>query len=376
MIIRRAAPPLAFIAAVAALGACGGAGTEAQTQSGGGGRRGGGGGPAPVEVAPVETGTIARTVEVSGNIEPLRSVGVNAQLSGALREVNVEEGSRVAEGAVLARVDDREISAQLAAAQASFELAAASFERSESLRAQQIITAAEYERDRAQLASSRASRDQLQTRLGYATVRAPISGVVTEKNVEAGDIVGVQNRLFTIAFVDTLVVRVQVSELDVVGLRPGATSRLTLDAFPGQPVIGTIRRIFPAADPTTRLVPVEVALTGADARLARPGFLARVNFVLGERQGVRLVPASAIVSNAAGSRFVYIVQGDHAERRVVEIGMTSEGRVEIVQGLDGGEVVVVAGANALRDGAAIRVVNAAAGTVETAPESIGAGGSR
>jgi RND family efflux transporter MFP subunit len=376
MIIRRAAPPLAFIAAVAAFGACGGAGTEAQTQSGGGGRRGGGGGPAPVEVAPVETGTIARTVDVSGNIEPLRSVAVNAQLSGALREVNVEEGSRVVAGAVLARVDDREISAQLAAAQASFELAEATFERSEGLRAQQIITVAEYERDRAQLASSRASRDQLQTRLGYATVVAPISGVVTEKNVEAGDIVGVQNRLFTIAFVDTLVVRVQVSELDVVGLTRGATARLALDAFPGQPVIGTIRRIFPAADPTTRLVRVEVALTGADARLARPGFLARVNFVLGERRGVRLVPASAIVSNAAGSRFVYIVQGDHAERRVVETGMTSEGRVEIVQGLDGGEVVVVAGANALRDGAAIRVVNAAAGTVETAPESIGAGGSR
>jgi RND family efflux transporter MFP subunit len=327
-----------------------------------------------VEVAPVEVGTIARAVAVSGNIEPLRNVAVNAQLAGALREVNVEEGSRVAEGAILATLDDSEIAAQLAAAEATFGLAQSTLERAESLRAQQIITVAEYERDRAQLAAARASRDQLRTRLGYATIRAPIGGVITAKNVEAGDIVGVQNRLFTIAYVDTLVVRVQVSELDVVALRQGETTRLALDAFPGQPLSGTIRRIFPAADPTSRLVPVEVAITGADARTARPGFLARVEFALGAREGVLLVPASAIVTNAAGSRFVYVVQGDRAERRVVETGMTSEGRVEIVQGVEGGEVVVVAGANVLRDGAAIRVVNAAAGSAETrAPTPAGRG---
>lgn len=360
--IKRAGPTLALLAA-AAVAACGGTGTEAQTNVGRGRRRPAG--PEPVEVARVEIGTIARTIEVSGNIEPLRNVAVNAQLAGALREIHAEEGTRVREGDVLAAIDDREISAQLAAAEASFELAQANFDRSERLRAQQIITTAEFERDRAALAAARATRDQLHTRLGYATIRAPIDGVVTAKSVEAGDIVGVQTRLFTIAYVDTVVVRVQVSELDVVGIRRGDTVQLGLDAFPGQTLAGMIRRVFPSADPTSRLVPVEVALAGEDARRARPGFLARVNFVIGAREGVKLVPASAVVTNAAGSHFVYVVAGEQAERRIVRTGLTSEGRVEVVEGVDSSDVVVVAGANTLRDGARIRVVNAAAGSAET-----------
>jgi RND family efflux transporter MFP subunit len=196
--------------------------------------------------------------------------------------------------------------------------------------------------------------------MGYATVRAPIGGVVILKNVEAGDVVGLQTQLFTIADVSTLVVRVRVSELDVVQIRPGDPVSVVLDAFPGQTLSGRVRRIFPSADPTSRLVPVEVALSGANARVARPGFLARLTFALGSRQDVRLVPASAIVSDASGSA-VYVVANDRAARRVVRTGVMSEGRVEILDGVQTGEMVVVTGTNNLRDGATVRVVNPAAG---------------
>lgn len=355
----------AGVALVAAAGCGGGEGASAGTAGGPGGPGGMRGGErvVPVEVVAAENGRIARSVTVSGNIEPLRVIAVNAQLAGALRTVAVEEGTFVEAGAVMASVDDREIAAQLASADAAYEVAEAAFQRAERLRERQVITEAEYERDRAAFAVAEAQREQLRARLGYATVRAPISGVVLEKNVEAGDVVGVQTRLFTIADLSTLVVRVQVSELDVVEIREGDAVAVELDAFAGAPLTGRVRRIFPAANPTTRLLPVEVALTGADARRARPGFLARITFALDAKENVILVPASAIVRDAT-SEGVFVVQDDRARRRVVRTGLVSEGRVEITQGLAAGEVVVVTGTNNLRDGATVRVVGAGAAPAE------------
>lgn len=351
---------LAVIPVLVVLVACGSGDGAQAAPTGGRGGRAGEVRVVPVEARPVENGRIARSVTVSGNIEPIRTVSVIAQLAGALNAVNVEEGTFVREGAVLATMDDREIAAQLTSAEAAWEVARAAFERAERLRDRQVITLAEYERDRAALAAAEAQREQLRTRLGYATVTAPITGVITEKLVEAGHAVGNQTRLFTIADVSTLVVRVRVSELDVVQIRQGDHVDVALDAFPGQLLAGRVRRIFPVADPTNRLVPVEVALEGTDARTARPGFLARIAFALGTKENVRLVPASAIVNDGGGNMAVYVVENDIATRRAVRTGVTSEGRVEIVDGVETGEIVVVTGTNNLRDGVAVRIVNGAA----------------
>jgi RND family efflux transporter MFP subunit len=365
MVVTRSVARTAAVLALASLAlvACNRGESQATPGGGGGGRGGGAGGrgasgPVAVEVAPIEPGRIARSVTVSGNIEPLRVVGVNSQLAGALRTVAAEEGTVVREGAVLATLDDREIAAQLASAEAAYQVAESAFQRAERLRDRQVITAAEYERDRAALAAAGAQREQLRTRLGYATVRAPINGVVTVKNVEAGDIVGVQNELFQIADVSTMVVRVRVSELDVVEISAGDTAMVMLDAFPGRVLRGRIRRVFPAADPTSRLVPVEVAVTGPDADVTRPGFLARVTFALGAKENVLLVPASALVTDATGSQALFVIEGTQAHRRIVKTGLISEGRVEVVDGIQAGEIVVIRGTNNLRDGAAVRVVNA------------------
>lgn len=374
-------PLLGLLLAALAAGAagCGGEGEAAAAgeRGGAGGGRGGPGGgrgnrtPA-VETVAVAVGDIAREVTVSGTVEPIRTVAVNSQMPGALLTVNAEEGSVVRAGQVLARLDAREIAAQVRSAQASFQVTGTALERAEQLRQKQVITAAEYERDRAAHDAARAQLDQLRARLGYATVRAPASGVVTAKAVEAGDVVGTQTRLFEIADLSTLVVPVRVSELDVVSLSPGDRVRVELDAYPGQLLSGRIRRVFPSADPATRLVPVEVALEGSEARRARPGFLARVTLALGTRAGVRLVPQSAVVESS-GETSVFVVKDGTAERRPVETGLTSRGQVEIVSGVEPGEAVVAVGTNNVRDGAEVRVVQ---GPGAGAPRPGGAAGGR
>lgn len=349
------------VLAAAALAACGGDGQAANSaqpagRSGPGGGPGGPGARIPVvETVAVEVGTIARTISVTGVVEPIRSVAVNSQLSGALTSVNVEEGSAVRQGAVLARIDARELAAQVASAEASYEVARSTYERAQQLRERQVITEAEFERDRAAAAAAQAQLTQLRTRLGFATITAPISGVITEKNVEAGDIVAPQTRLFIIGDLSTPVVRVSVSELDVVELRPGDRAEVMLDAYPGRILEGRIRRVFPAADPASRLVPVEVALSASDANIARPGFLARVSFALGARRDTRLVPAGAVVGDA-GAEAVFVVEESRASRRPVQTGLTSRGQIEILSGVEAGEIVVVVGNHTLRDGAEVRVV--------------------
>jgi membrane fusion protein (multidrug efflux system) len=322
---------------------------------GGGGNRGANTRPSPVEIATVTKGTLSRTSTVSGILQPLRTVGVNSQMSGALLSVNVEEGDYVREGQTLAQIDAREIDAQVKSAAAALDLAESTAKRSDELWRQRIITVQEYERDRAALASAQASLEQLKTRLGYATIRSPIAGVVTEKRLQAGDIVAPQTRLFTVADMSTLVSRVMVSELEVPLMKPGATVDVTVDALGGARVPGRIRRIFPTADSVTRLVPVEVALTGSALNQIKPGFTIRSTFRLGTRNDVVLIPTRAVMG-PAGARTVVIVRQGKSERRIVRVGPDIDGTTEVLEGLSVGDTVIVAGQALLRDGAAVRIV--------------------
>ena len=334
---------------------------------------GGPGGPrvSVVETATVESGPIARQVEVSGVVEPIRTVSVNSQLATTVRAMLAEEGDRVAAGTVLARLEDAELAVELVSERAALEAARAAFERAEQLREREVITLPEYERDRTALAAAEAAVRRLETRVAYATVRSPIAGVVTAKYVEAGDVVGAQTPLFEVADVSTLVVPIGVSELDVGRLAPGDAVEVTLDALPDRPLTGRIRRIFPAGDPATRLVPVEIALEPGS--MARPGYLARVSLRLEEREDVPIVPAGAILTGVSGDESTFVVEDGKAFRREVETGLVAKGRVEIVSGLRPGESVVVSGGSSLREGAAVRSVGDPPAAAEAPADSARAG---
>lgn len=324
-----------------------------------GGRTGGRGGPSdrptPVEIALVSRGSVARNSVIAGMLEPIRTVGINAQLSGILLSIRAEEGHRVTQGQVLAEIDARELEAQARSAEAALRFAESTVERSEQLFRQQIITLAELERDRTSHEAAKATAEQLKTRLGYARVVSPIAGVITEKTVEAGDIVGSSTRLFTVADVSTLVTRLQVSELEVSVLRPGDLVPLTVDALGGQQVDGRIRRVFPSADSATRLVPVEVALSGRQLEGLRPGYTVRATLALDRRDNALLVPSRA-VSGPAGARAVYLVQEGTVRRRAVSVGSDISGQTEVLDGLAEGDSVIVSGTSMIREGAKAQVV--------------------
>ena len=150
--------------------------------------------------------------------------------------------------------------------------------------------------------------------------------------------------------------RVLVSELEVSTLRVGDLVPLSVDALGGERVEGRIRRIFPSADSATRLVPVEVALTGSQLGRLRPGYTVRATLALDKREDALLVPSRA-VSGPAGARAVYLVRAGQIERRAVRVGSDMAGHSEILDGVVEGDSVIVSGTSMLREGSKALVVS-------------------
>lgn len=309
----------------------------------------------PVAAFEVGPRDLVRTVSVTGPVEPIRSVAVNAMAAGTVERVHVEEGDRVRAGQLLAELDDREIAAQSQRAEALLARADADYKRATELRARELTSEAELETARSAFATAEADAELWRTRLSFTRITAPAAGVVTAKHLERGGSVTANQQMFEIAEDAQLVVRVQVSELDVVKLERGREVGVMLDAYPGQRLEGRIRRIFPSADAVSRLVPVEVVLGRAPAGVVpRPGFLARVEFPIERREGVIAVPTGA-VGVSDGRSFVYLIDADTLVVRPVETGMTASGWVEVTGGLEGGDRVVSSGHANLRPGAAVRI---------------------
>ena len=313
--------------------------------------------PSPAErVAAVRTVTAApRPLEVTitavGTVEPENHVVVASQVEGLVTALRVREGDRVAAGEVVAELDDRELVAELAEAQARLVEAESQWRRAETLVAEGLITEAATDSARAAHEVSKARVSALRTRLSFTRIHAPVAGVVTVRHVELGDLVAARTPVVELA-AGRRVLRVPVSELDVVKLSPGDPVRVAVDALPGAELAAHVARIFPAADPQSRLVTVEVVLEEVPAAL-RPGFLARAEMVVERVPGALMLPEPAILRGSEVDSFVYVVEEGVARVREVQVGVRQDGLAHVVSGLRAGERVVVEGGALLRDGSAV-----------------------
>ena len=228
----------------------------------------------------------------------------------------------------------------------------------EKLRAEGVM--AEQDVDAA-LAANRIAEAQLealQTRLSFTRIQAPVSGVVTARHVEVGDLASPRAPLLELAAGDGLLLRVPVSELEVVRLAEGDLADITVDALPELRLQGRIARIYPAADSASRQVTVELKIAEAPPTV-RLGFLARAHLVLETMPAALLVPEDAVLRGAEAASFVWLVRDGVAAMRPVEVGLRIDGRAVISRGLAPGDQVVVSGMAKVREGAPVAVVGAA-----------------
>jgi multidrug efflux pump subunit AcrA (membrane-fusion protein) len=401
--------------------------------------------PTAVDVAIARPAQLRQSVEYTGTTQPLREVSLRSQVEGQLLRLTVDMGDRVQQGQTLAQVDDAILVASVVGAEA--ELAS---RRSEISRIQTQVTEAKTRVEQARLQLQQAEADaarleqlakagaitqqqaeqartaaktatqvlrstqeqvrnqqeaiaaaqgrvtaqravvaQAEERRSFALVNAPITGLVTQRITEVGNLVQPGSEILKLGDFSQVKVLVQVSDLALAEVQLGETANLRLDALPKQTFTGRVTRISPAADPSSRLVPVEVTIPNPDGRIGS-GLLARVSFAQGDVARV-VVPLSALqeerrgkpgaapegtrqsaqtrpVSTASekpqekprkteGVLFVVSGEGEQArvQARSVRLGEQADGRVEIVSGLKPGERFVARSGAPLKDGEPVRL---------------------
>jgi RND family efflux transporter MFP subunit len=281
--------------------------------------------------------------------------------------VAVEEGQPVRKGALLGRIevrslDDTRRSAESAVRSAEAQLASA---RRETERAEQLVKAgalAQREADlaitnvstaEAQLADARARLAGVQTQLGDAVIRAPISGVVARRAVNAGDVVSPGTELFTIIDPSSLRLEAAVPSDDLGSLRVGAPVQFEVRGYE-EPLEGTIERISPQADPTTRQVPIYVAIPNVGGRLVA-GLFAQGRVIAESAEGL-VVPTNA-VNMGGGMPWVVRVVDGRAAKTNVQLGLSDPRmeRVQILAGVNEGDILLRGAAQGITPGTPVRV---------------------
>jgi membrane fusion protein (multidrug efflux system) len=309
----------------------------------------------PVEVATLARGGIESVLRLSSNLEAEREVQVFAEAPRRVTRLLVEEGHPVQKGQVLLQLQDEEQRSAVAKAEIALVESRRNFSRTKELYEQKLVTEelftqAGYTVERNELALADARRE-----LGYTQVRAPIAGVVTERKVNLGDHVTLNQPLFRIVDFDSIVARIYVPEKDMVRLARGQAARLRADSLGGARFKGTIDRISPVVDPGTGTIKVTVATPRQEG--LRPGMYVEVELVTAVHDDALLVPKRALVYDN-DQAFVFRMK-EKEKRRVERLRVTpaleDADHIEPEGGLSPGDQLVVAGQSGLKDGGLVRL---------------------
>lgn len=366
------------LVAVALLVAAGcGKGKEGAPGAGGPPGKAGPGGPGgrgamqfPVEVQSVEARDVEYVVNAVGSVEAFEQVQITARVAGVVERVAFTEGQEVKKGQVLAEIEPTRYSlgvnsakAALEKAQASAEEAQAGAQRRATVNEQRpgLLPAEELEtfqtRARtaaAEVSAAKAALDKAELDLRDAYVRAPMDGVLQTRTVQTGQYVQPGAVMATLLRREPLLLRFRVPEGEVARLKPGMPARFTVRSD-GRTYEAKITHVAAAADDQSRMVTVTAEVSGKEAEALRPGAFATVTVPVDTAMGAPVIPQTAVRPSERGF-LAFVVDGEKARERILELGLrTADGLVEVREGLKPGERLVVRGAEALKEGAAVRV---------------------
>lgn len=304
----------------------------------------------------------AQRVNAEAGLVSARAGVVKAEAQLADMQATYNRAAELAKQGAIAQQNLDDAKAQVVTAQASLDAARAQVGQAQAqidaAREGEAAAASQVKTQQAQAATQAAVLENARLALGNATIYAPFSGVVISRSLDPGAYVapGSSTPIITIADLDHLNALVNVSAPDLPVIHNGEQVAVTVDSYPGQTFAGRVTRIAGGADPQTRTVLVEIALTNP-GRLLRPGMYATVSIAAGSRRTLT-VPLSALVS-IGNQHFVWLVQGDKVTQRNVTIGQTNGDVVEVTTGLTAGDELVIRGIDVLREGQTIRGVPAA-----------------
>lgn len=309
----------------------------------------------PVEIAAPTRGDIFATYSGTAAIEALADAQVIAKVGGEVQRIYVEEGDDVAAGQVLLRLDGDRLRFEAQQAEANLLKLQRDFQRNVDLKDRSLISAGDFEKIQYEMEALQATANLAKLELSYTDVRAPITGVVSQRYVKVGNTIEAGEPTFQITSLEPLVSYLHVPEREYRRIEPGQTASIAVDAIQGMRFTGTVARISPVIDSLTGTFKITVEVSDSSRRL-KPGMFARVSIVYDRRENVLQIPRNAIIQEA-GEPAVFVVDGETVQRRIVRTGYVEGGRIEIVEGLSDDEKFVLVGQTGLREGSKVSVIN-------------------
>ncbi|GKS57917.1 hypothetical protein YTPLAS18_14440 [Nitrospira sp.] len=322
----------------------------------------------PIQATPISVQTVkpqrrdlVKSLSLPANVSPWQQATLYAKVPGYLKWVGVDKGDHVKKGQLLATIDAPEVEQQFQQADADYRIKQITAERLMNVWKDNPDVIAKQDVDVAEAAASAAkhARDSRKTLLHYTQVIAPFAGTITARFADPGAMIQAATGsatqavpLFTIMDITTVRVYVSVPQEAALLSSPGVRAILTARELPGRDFEGTITRTTEALDPATRSLLVEVDLPNPDGML-RPGMFVTMTLLLQEHPQVLTVPPAALVPNDQG-RAAFVVQGGTVTKVPVKTGLDDGVWVEITEGLDETQEVVVVGRGQLKDGQVVQ----------------------
>lgn len=290
-----------------------------------------------------------------GSLVAARGIEVSNDLPGKVVHIHFQSGQSVEAGELLIELDTASEEAELARLEAARGLARIQHKRAEELVTTSYVSKSNYDETKALLAQANASVLSQKTLIGKNKIRAPFSGKLGIRRVDVGQYLPAGTPMVPLQTLSPLYADFSLPERYLARLAPGQTIDIYVQAYPDQRFEGVVSALNPGIDRDTRNIKLRATLSNQEG-LLRPGMFARVVIRLGDKKETLTLPDSAITFNTYGDSVFVVIdkEGSHTvERRQVKTGQTREGRVEITDGLEAGQMVVSAGQVKLRNGISV-----------------------
>jgi RND family efflux transporter MFP subunit len=298
--------------------------------------------------------TVTNMLDFTGDVIAIQQANIFSKVSGTLERVFVDMGKSVQSGDLLAIIDTTELHQTCQQTAATFQNARATYSRARELFGQNLISRQDLDNADAAMKVADAAFETAATRLSFARITAPFSGIITRRYLDPGAVVTANNgTLFTIMDLDVMKIIINVLEKDIPSITTGKSARVRVDAFPDRVFNGKVTRYSQAVDPATRTMAAEIDIPNQDHAL-KPGMFAKVTLIIGIHPDAITVPTQAILKNNQGY-VVYTVHGDTARSLPVTLGVEQNARTEILAGLSSDQSIITTGQQFVRDGGPVSI---------------------
>lgn len=324
--------------------------------------------PVAVRIMKIQSKDLPLVVESVGRLYANRQVTVAAQLPGIIARYEADVGDRVNAGRLLIQIDPvdyqlalEEAEANLIAVQAQLDSAAKAFKRFQNLLPRKVISSDNYEKAEAAFKAAQAQEVRAKVgikvakeRLKKTRLTSPFSGLVAERRIEVGQMIGAGVPLMTLVDLNPIRVKVFLTERDYVHLDRNDPVLIKVEAYPERLFKGRIDRIGITADARTNTFAVEILADNRNLVL-KPGLSARVYLTTRVLKDVILIPQNAVLYRDKGTDVFILVEGKMAEVRSIKLGRTKGAFIQVLEGLNPGEQLIIEGQHYLKSGDKIRI---------------------